>query len=274
MKKYLILLCTAFYFFINTAYAAEQKEPKVLVLIIASDGREAFLKLQEIWRSYMQKDPDHFTIYFIRGNPDLTTPYEIKGNDLFVKTEESYTPGILNKSVLAMDAMLQKDHGFTHVIRTNLSSFYVLPRVLEFIATLPKEKCYAGIQMYIPPSGKYPLIKFVSGAGIVMTADLAEMLAKEKDAIIKTNSELPDDVYIGLFFGDKNVNYSYAARSDFTSKQQWITGKNFISKDAFHFRAKSNYEFRTKDESFEDELFIDQELLKMFYPENNVALKN
>jgi hypothetical protein len=272
MKTYLLFLCTAFCIFTGYLGASEpQKKPKVLVLIIASDGTDAYLKLQDLWRSYMHADPEHFTVYFIRGNPDLATPFEIKGDDLFVKTEESYSPGILNKTVLAIDAMLPKLNEYTHVIRTNLSSFYVFPRLLEFVARLPKEKCYCGIQMYIPPNNKYPLIKFVSGAGIIMSSDLAEMLAKEKDSIIKTNSELPDDVYIGLFFGNKSVNYLYAGRSDFITKEQWLAGKDFIPKNAFHFRAKSNYNFRTQEESFADEIFIDQELLKMFYPQKKIA---
>lgn len=246
------------------------KDPKVLVLIIASDNTEAYLELQKVWRSYMHSDPEHVEAYFIRGNPNLSTPYEIKGDDLFVKTEESYTPGIFNKTVLSMEVFLPKMKEYDYVIRTNLSSFYVLPRLLNFLKSQPKEKYYSGIQMHLPPqwNPQFGLVNFVSGAGIILSSDLVEMLVREKEEVFKLNTIMPDDVLIGWFFQNKAIYSKHAGRTDFQTKEEFVAAKGNIPNDSFHFRAKSNYNFRSSEEIFADEIFIDRELVKMFYPES------
>ena len=273
MKAYFLILYTIVLFFTNTLQAnpesdaTEKKMPKVLVLIIASDSNQAYMELQKIWRTYMNSDPEHFEVYFIRGNPDLTAPYEIKGNDLYVKTEEGYTPGIVNKTVLSLEVFKDKLKDYDYVLRTNLSSFYVFPRLLDFLATLPKTNCYCGVQMYIPPQNTiFGLINFVSGAGIIMSSDLATKMVEGKEEIFKINKELPDDVLIGLFFQRKSIFSVPGGRVDFQTKEAWEAGKNSISDKSFHFRAKNNYNFRSAEESFADELYIDKELIKMFYP--------
>lgn len=245
-----------------------QKDPKTLILIIASDGVPAYIELQKIWKSYMHSDPEHFEVYFIRGNPDLTAPYEIKGDDLIVKCEESYVPGITRKTVLSIEAMMSRMHEFDYLIRTNLSSFYVFPRLLEFLKTSPKKNFFCGWQMHIPASWtpKFGTINFVSGAGIILSTDLARMLVLDKEEIFKHQDELADDVLIGLFFQRKNIRTSFASRVDYQTKADWFQGKDKIPADAFHFRAKNNYRVRAADDSYDDELYIDNELLNIFYP--------
>lgn len=220
----------------------------------------------------MHKDPQHFDVYFIRGKPDLTTSYEIKNDDLFVKTEEGYTPGIINKTILSMEAFLPKLKDYDYVLRTNLSSFYVFSRLLNFINTLPKEKCYCGVPLYIPADWypKFGYINFVSGAGIILSTDLVEMLVREKEEIFKFNSELPDDVLIGWFFQKKLINLIVAERSDFHTKDDWHQRKPIISSKSYHFRAKLNPSFRLQEEDFADEIFINRELLDMFYSDKKI----
>lgn len=253
-------------FFFTSLYATA-KDVKVLVLIIASDGVPAYLELQKIWKSYMHRDPEHFEVYFIRGNPDLAAAYEIKGDDLFVKTEESYQPGITNKTILSIEALLPRIKEFDYVLRTNLSSFYVFPRLLDFVAALPRRRCYCGVQQHIPEGWlpKFGLINFVSGAGIVLSSDLAEMLVKQKQELLQHSVELPDDVLIGYFFQNNKIFSMPASRTDFPTKELWLQEKGNISQTAFHFRAKNNYNKRAPEDAFEEELFINRELLELFY---------
>lgn len=283
---YFFILLGAFFFSIKPvqvfseedaipAVESHKKSFKVLVLIISSDGTEAYRELQKVWKSYMHSDPAHFEVYFIKGNPELPTPFEIKGDDLFVKTEEGYVPGIVNKTILSMEAMLPRLKEFDYVLRTNLSSFYVFPRLLNFVSTLPKKKCYCGIRMHIPgswiPKFGYT-INFVSGAGFLLSSDLVEMLVREKEDIFKFNNDLPDDVLIGLFFQNRSIHSIPAERMDIPTRDQWIAQKDKIPERAFHFRAKNNNNIRTESESFSDELYINLELLKMFYAKPSAGI--
>lgn len=284
--KALILLCSALLFFIHPLGFSQEKageikvtdlvseiinskkkEPKVLVLIIASSGTQAYLELQKVWESYMHTDPEHFEVYFIRGNPELASSSEIKENSLFVMSEESFVPGILKKTVLSMEAMLPRLHEFDYVLRTNLSSFYVFPRLLNFLKTLPPHRCYCGVQLHTPtPHPQLGMINYISGAGIILSTDLVEMLVHGKEEVFKTSHLLADDELLGLFFQRRGVFTLPAARTDFPTREVWDKTKDQIAENAFHFRAKNNYNIRTAEESFADEIFIDLELLKKFYP--------
>ncbi len=262
----LLMVCI----FFSQGFAEEQtrKDPKVLVLIIASDNTKAYIELQKIWRSYMNSDPEHFEVYFIRGNPELSQPYLIEGNDLFVKTEEGYQPGIVNKTILSMEALRPRLKEFDFVLRTNLSSFYVFPELIKFVMKLPKERSYSGVSMYLPADRrpKFGTIYFVSGAGFLLSSDLVEMLLDGKEEISKLSAELPDDVLIGFFFQQRKIPHIPADRADIFSLEQWITKKDKIPSDSFHFRAKSHGNQRSPEESFEEEISVNRELLKHFYP--------
>lgn len=51
---------------------------KLLVLIIASDQRPVYIQEQALWRSYMNYDPEHVEVYFLKGDQDLGHAIEIK----------------------------------------------------------------------------------------------------------------------------------------------------------------------------------------------------
>jgi len=52
-----------------------------------------YKEMQEVWRSYMHRDPEHVEAYFIRANPHLNSMYEIQGDVIWSKTEENVIPG-------------------------------------------------------------------------------------------------------------------------------------------------------------------------------------
>lgn len=108
-------------------------------------------------------------------------------------------------------------------------------------------------------------IPFVSGAGIILSRDVAEIFLKENHTLDKYKVEMPDDVFIGMFFQKKNIPPQPALRIDIPNRDIWLEGQNNIPPQAFHFRAKSHQCFRTAEESFADELFILHALLKRFY---------
>jgi hypothetical protein len=255
-----------FQFLLFICSSLQASEPKVLVLVIASDGTEAFVELQKIWRSYMNVDPEHFEVYFIRGNPELASEYEIEGNDLTVKSVESYVPGILDKTILSMEVMMPRLQEFDFVLRTNLSSFYVFPRLVDFVKTMPKEGCYCGMQLHLSNIPKFGMVNFVSGAGILLSTDLVKLLVQEKESIFALDKELPDDMILGIFFHRRGIRSLPARRTDFPSLASWLEKRDAIPLDTFHFRAKSSYLLRSPHEPFADELFINRELLAMFYP--------
>lgn len=264
MKKLLFFLLIS-----SFLISSEPKDLKTLILIIATDDKPAYRELQKIWEAYMNTDPQHFEAYFLRADPNLSVPYVIKSNEIIVKTEEGFVPGILNKTILALEAMQERLHEFDYVIRTNLSSFFPFPNLLNYLKKLPQENCYCGISLFqtkeLGVPADFKIIPFVSGAGIILSRDLAKLLIKDHADFEKYKSEVPDDVFIGLFYFRKKIAPIAAQRWDYCSYQLWLDYNHKIEGHAYHFRAKSNYFIRKSDDPFEDELLTLKALLKKYY---------
>ena len=112
------------------------RDIKILVLIICSDNLPVYPELQKIWRSYMHYDRNHVEAYFIKADPKLDVEYKIDNDVIWSKTDECLIPCITNKTLLSLEAMSSRFSDFDYVLRTNLSSFYVFPRLLNFLRTV------------------------------------------------------------------------------------------------------------------------------------------
>lgn len=272
LKFLKLILCLII--FSQQIVKAKDGDIKVLVLIIASDycpidNCNIYPELQKIWRSYMHNDPKHVEAYFIRGNPNLKTRYAINGDSIEIispsvrkykiendviwsQTSEGWIPesaGILNKTILSMEAMLPRLNEFDYILRTNLSSFYVFPRFLNYLKTLPKNKCYCA-------SGE----GFGSGSGFIMSPDIVQLLIKNKNYFLN-NAHSEDDVLIGIFLRNKGIKLISHPRIDFLNIDDWNKNKNNIPGNVFQFRIKNNNHYiRIKDD-----IYIHNQLLKVFY---------
>lgn len=229
-------------------------EVKILVLIIASDDQPVYPELQKIWRSYMHNDPEHVEAYFIRGNPDLPSMYQIDGDILWSRTSESIIPGIINKTILSLEAFLPRiQKEFDYVLRTNLSSFYVFPKLLDFLKTCPRKGFYCGSDI-----GHVTTI--ASGCGFLISPDIAELFVNNKHHFLNNTSNY-DDVVIGYFLGYRRIPLIHHKRITFTNLEDWHTQKSNL--DGFHFRVKNPDHLRLSDD-----VFMQMQLLNIFYPQD------
>jgi hypothetical protein len=237
--------------FAETAFRSGRSPwPKILVLIIANDAPQYYVENQKVWRSFMHLDREHVEAYFIKAEPKLRGNYRIRGDVIWSKTEENFSPGILNKTILSMEAMLRRIDEFDYVLRTNLSSIYDFPKLLDFLRKLPAKNCYCGINHYN---------WFASGAGFILSPDLVKVLVQNK-AHFWNNKQDNDDVIIGHFLRNRGVEIISAKRMDFPTLQRWRShDKNFS--DYFHFRCKNDdYNLRLTEE-----ITIQKELVKLLY---------
>jgi hypothetical protein len=241
--------------------SAGEKDLKILVLIISSDGIygdgdvfQPYKVMENTWRTYMHSDPEHVEAYFIRADPDLPVQSTIKGDVIWSKTQESLNPGILRKTLLSMEHMLPRLREFDYIVRPNLSSFFVFPRLLEFLKTAPKERCYCGHNMG----------HFATGCGFILSPDLVEMLVEQKDEL--WNSSWNDDVSIGFFFGRRGIPILDVDWLLLDQWELWEQARDHIPPHIFHFRTKNAYRNRHTHE-----LLIQSELLQMFYGKTRIG---
>jgi hypothetical protein len=235
------------------AFAQEGKSPRVLVLIIASDNNACYVAEHEIWRSYMHSMPENIEAYFIKANPELQEEVFFQGDVIWSRSIEEYSPGILNKTIMSMNAFRDRLDEFDYVLRTNLSSFYLFHNLVEFLKNEPTSNYYSGIIYTLD-------VPFVSGDGIVLSKDLVLKMINNMSYFM--DSKVPDDLLIGRFFIENGIKaVQPKKRLDLLSLDLWNFHKDRIPLDTYQFRVKNSNDFLRET----DELFIQRELVKKFY---------
>jgi len=250
MKKFLWLFC-----FTLLLHA---KDPKTVILIISSDDRPVYPLLEESWRSYMHSDPDHFECYFLKSDPNLQSEVLVEGDVIWTKQKESRKPGIIYKTMSSLEYLLPRINEFDYLIRTNLSSFYVFPRLLQFLKNAPKTNFYSGIPLKWRCLHNSNLLEGIQGSGIIVSSDLIQLLHANKKSLVE--SPKIDDVAIAMCLSEHQIPIISGKFFVINNLNRWETIKNEIPEEIFHFRVKSKYGDRV-----EEDLLVHKELFNIFY---------
>lgn len=229
-----------------------KKNIKILVLIIASDNYPVYVELQKVWRSYMHYNPKQVQAYFMKSDPNLPAMSLIADDVIWSKTSETLAPGIINKTIQSMEALLPRiKTEFDYVLRTNLSSFYAFDRLLDFLQNMPAKNVYCGTCYGEVPGG-------ASGSGYILSSDMAELLVQNKSYFY--NQLPPDDVLVANFFKSKNIAPIHHERMDLMPLKVWENNKYFIPSGIFQFRVKNEPHLRLTDD-----VYVHNQLAKKFY---------
>lgn len=168
---------------------------KAIILLIASpdssSDRYFFKKIKPEWRpffpvlkkvhhAYMNEVAD-IKMMFVYGK----TVGALDSNDLSYDVAENDYPGIITKTLCAME-QIDKEYDYDFIIRTNLSTFWDLPRLAKRLDTLPKTNCLAGTPVLFkdPEGNEY---NYVAGFDLVMSRDIVKALVEHKQEVIDQN---------------------------------------------------------------------------------------
>jgi hypothetical protein len=165
---------------------------KIHIIVIASRGfiYDKLIKVYWIplikYITYRYSDKVSIELVFNRTT-NLDDFKDISSNLVVCDCEETYIPGIIDKTMLAFRRFLKTDINF--VLRTNLSSFWIIDKLLDVVESLPLTECYTGIV------GKNGNDYFVSGAGMILSKDVVRYLVDAEKSIDKYKEN--DDVVFG-----------------------------------------------------------------------------
>jgi hypothetical protein len=198
----------------------------------------------EVMKDVFQKGPDNYSEYieFVSDYsfthaivlntymPKLNIPKE---NIYISNTSESYIPGILIKTIQTMD-FVNKNFVYKHILRTNLSSFFILENLLKTCYKLPDTNLYAGI------IGNHSNILFASGAGYWMSKDIVEKIIANKNNI---DYNTLDDVAIGKLLHSIRITplprYDLDKNIPYDAEEKSIILNEIIANNHYHIRVKN-----------------------------------
>ena len=201
---------------------------RLLVLVISSDTFPVYAQHREVWRSYMKAHPD-VDCYFIASPPFLRLP-TLTSDTLTLRGVERYGT-IYGKTIEALEYFLKR-RPYTHIVRTNLSSVWDFRRLCVYLGTVPQTRLYAGHVLVAPDTG----MSFASGAGIVMSTDVAQTLVA--NAHVARSLPVFDDVAIATALVPAGLSPTPLPRVDFTSLAHYTEGHTQSPEGAFHYRVK------------------------------------
>lgn len=216
--------------------------PKILIMVLSyneSPYKELMLAQQDTFDSVEVEGVK--TIYYHGGcsvppNGEYGSVGIIKRppnswEEISLQCDDQYY-FMAQKMKLALDYVKASEWDYDIIFRTNSSSYVNKKRLLEFAESLPKEKLYAGWTMV---DSNHDGGLAVSGAGIWLSRDTAEMLRDQIDPAV----EMEEDVYIGrILRGNGIVAIDDRSRHDFTNKHIADSMSRLLA-TKYHIRCKT-----------------------------------
>ncbi len=217
------------------------------MLVIASRGKRYDNMINNYWCKLIKyikaTKITTIKIILIFGNNVKTSDLNLEDDDkLISNTPENYIPGILNKTIDAF-TIINNSYNYKHILRTNLSSFFILDNLIKTSNSLQDTNVYSGVNG-VCCKAKIP---FVTGAGIWLSRDNVQYIIDNKSSL---DTKLIDDVAIGkLLINHKKgklrrydiVNNGVTIHNNGIEIQDKTRLLNDIIKDNhYHIRLKSN----------------------------------
>lgn len=204
---------------------------KILVLVL-SFCEEPYLSLmrqqQATWDSIEVEGVK--TVYYYGGGKGWVTDKEFSAD-----ASDSYFY-MTKKCALALREVL-KDFDPQYIFRVNSSGYVNKSNLRDFVSTLPTEKIYAGWTIV---DSNYDGKNSVSGAGILMSQDVAKLIIEHVDCEI----EKEEDIVISRCLKDLGIE-AIDERSRIDYPQDDPTADQM--KEAYHIRFKGPSGNRLED---------------------------
>ena len=160
---------------------------KIIHLVLYSNNKE-YDQMYHLTRKYYTKFSNVTTIYY--HFKDIVNDYEFNDDILFIKGNETYTPGILDKTIKAFQYI--NDHDFDYMIRSNISTIVEFDNLIEYLQHTP-------IQYGSGLNNRGDHFRYASGTSIIFSKDALTQFLNKKQHLCYN---LIDDVSIGLLMND------------------------------------------------------------------------
>ena len=85
----------------------------IIFLIISSKNKNCYQEMKRLTSIYMSKYSYNINFFFVESDPNIKSPMEIIGNNIFVKDKETYSPGIFIKTIKALK-YINDNYNYNH----------------------------------------------------------------------------------------------------------------------------------------------------------------
>ena len=229
----------------------------ILNLILYND-KPGYTEMRNILRDYLNKMKVKYFFYCYNNN--IESDYKIDNDMLYIKGEETFVPGILQKTIKAIEICLH--FKFTYIVRTNISTVINFKLLNEHLAK--NDINYGGASIYgiplnyrVPKDGivddRYSFINFIAGFAIILSRKMAKLVVEKQKDI---DYNVIDDVSFAVFFKKHNIfpnNYNNTILTSVLPNKSCSDYIHFkhntcdVDDKALFYRNKRSWSDRTED---------------------------
>jgi hypothetical protein len=205
---------------------------KILNLVLYNDNDEIYIQMYKALSGYY-KGFSNVSTYFYKYNDNISDNIEISGDIINIKGRESYTPGILNKTIDAL--LLFKNNGeyekYDYIVRSNISSVVNFTLLLKELELNPIE--YYGSTNVGHITLDNINIPFASGTNIILSKNGYLTLINNINLLDKAHI---DDISIAVFFYKLNIKITKLGKDGFvfvpminnTAEYEKLVSNNYL----------------------------------------------
>jgi hypothetical protein len=204
---------------------------KCVVLVIASHN-EAFDGFKRIWEEHWEQSSDHLQncLCFYLYNDESISEMKAEGNDLYFPYEETYpAPGLLLKTMDALEYLDSLSITYDFLIRTNLSSLFNWKACMQFIDNAPTNDLVAGVPYNT---------KRMSGMCMILSSDIVQQLQQRRSSL---DFDLADDIAINRILNKMKNNTYIELKSIGIELVNGEVHQDISDSDVIHYRFHSGW---------------------------------
>tara|TARA_B100000073_G_C23738889_1_gene573087 strand:+ start:1147 stop:2730 length:1584 start_codon:yes stop_codon:yes gene_type:complete len=213
--------------YIRKLCSSQHSNIKLICAVIASKGG-VYDQYKQLWLELIEKTRiKNIKFVFLYNESDSI---RIDGNDMyFPYHKEVLVPGAYIKTMMFYKYIIQNNIDFTHVLRCNLSSFFVFDKLVNDLETLPLNNLVYGNNV----DNKFP-----TGCGTVFSKDIIHNIVAHEQLITPQiyNEYIEDQCFgkILKYIDIPILNYDYVDFNPIDSNDI----NTLINKQHFHYRTK------------------------------------
>lgn len=162
---------------------------RAVILVLSSHHNALVRNCRRVWKAYMHLNP-RVKVFFVYGSSGASLQQE--AHDLiYPDIEENYNPGMLLKTVAAMETIHASNFTYDFLVRTNIGTFWDLDALLEHLDELPTSLCYSG-------HGPHGDGTYLSGVDTIVNRDMVTAMITAKASL--RYHDVAEDQAMGFFF--------------------------------------------------------------------------
>lgn len=158
---------------------------RVIILVLSSHLNSLVKNNRKVWHRYMHLYHD-IKVFLVYGNSFQGE--RLESDLVFMDVEENYNPGMLNKTLLAME-YIDQHYTYDFFLRTNIGTFWDFKMLKEHLDTLPASNCYSG-------DGPFENA-YLSGTDTLVNGYMVKEFLKHRDEL---NYGIAEDKAMGIIF--------------------------------------------------------------------------